>query len=91
MTVERGLRLIAGLVVLAGVGLSVMVSTWWLLLVAFAGLNLFQSGLTNWCPMVWLLQQLGLARCVPEDIVSRETEAPCITPGGMSLSSPRRC
>lgn len=86
MTVERGLRLIAGVVVLASVGLSVLISPWWLLLTAFAGLNLLQSGFTNWCPMVWLLQQLGLARCVPVSAAIREFELPCTTPGGTSPS-----
>ncbi len=65
MTVERGLRLMAGVVILASVGLSVAVSPWWLLLTAFAGLNLLQSAFTNWCPMVWVLERIGLARCVP--------------------------
>jgi hypothetical protein len=84
MTVERGLRLIAGVVVLSSVGLAVAVSPWWLLLTAFAGLNLLQSGFTNWCPMVWLLEQIGLARCVPAIAPTRRTDTPCITPGGMS-------
>jgi len=24
------------------------------------GLNLFQSGFTNWCPMMWILKKAGL-------------------------------
>ncbi|GIX47194.1 MAG: sulfurtransferase [Candidatus Tectimicrobiota bacterium] len=64
MTVERGLRLIAGLFVLASVVLTVAHSSYWLLFTAFVGLNLLQSGFTNWCPMVWVLQKLGLRRCV---------------------------
>ena len=36
----------------------------WLLLTAFAGLNLLQSAFTNWCPMVWILARLGLQPCV---------------------------
>jgi hypothetical protein len=64
MTIERGLRLIAGIVVLASVGLAVTVNPYWLLLTAFAGLNLLQSGFTNWCPMVWLLGRFGLRPCV---------------------------
>jgi hypothetical protein len=64
MTIERGLRLIAGIVVLASVSLAVTVSPYWLLLTAFAGLNLLQSGFTNWCPMVWLLARFGLRPCV---------------------------
>lgn len=82
MTVERGLRLIAGVVVLTSVGLAVAVSPWWLLLTAFAGLNLLQSGFTNWCPMVWLLEQMGLTRCVPVSTAMRGSDARCTTPGG---------
>ena len=63
MTIEQGLRLIAGLVVLTSVCLATWVSPYWLILTAFAGLNLLQSGITNWCPMVWLLARLGLKPC----------------------------
>ncbi|NQT39651.1 MAG: DUF2892 domain-containing protein [Planctomycetes bacterium] len=64
MSIERGLRLIAGLVVLTSLLLGVFHSQYWLLLTAFAGVNLLQSGLTNWCPMVWILGRLGLRPCV---------------------------
>jgi len=64
MTIERGLRLAAGLVVLTSVLLAVLSSPYWLLLTAFAGLNLLQSAFTNWCPMVWLLARIGLEPCV---------------------------
>ena len=63
MTIERGLRMIAGVVVLASVALGVFVTPYWLLLTAFAGANLFQSAFTNWCPMVWVLEKLGLEPC----------------------------
>ena len=64
MTVERGLRLAAGVVVLLSVNLAVFHSHYWLYLTAFAGLNLLQSVFTNWCPMVWLLERAGLQPCV---------------------------
>lgn len=64
MTIERGLRLIAGTVVLSSLVLAWSHSTYWLGLTAFVGLNLFQSALTNWCPMVWLLGRLGLRPCL---------------------------
>jgi len=63
MTIEQALRLIAGAFILATVALSVWHSPWWLAFTAFVGLNLFQSGLSNWCPMVWFLGKLGLRRC----------------------------
>jgi hypothetical protein len=66
MTIERGLRLIAGIVVLTSVLLALLHSPYWLGLTAFAGLNLFQSAFTNWCPMVWVLARLGLRPCMVE-------------------------
>ncbi len=60
MTVERGLRLLAGIFVLASVALGVTVSSYWLLLTAFVGLNLLQSAFTNWCPAMVILRRFGL-------------------------------
>ena len=51
MTVERYLRLIAGLFVLLSLALGYWVNPYWLLFTAFVGLNLFQSAFTNWCPI----------------------------------------
>lgn len=64
MTIERALRLTAGIVVLASTLLAVVHSQYWLLLTAFAGLNLLQSAFTNWCPAVWVFQKCGLKGCV---------------------------
>ncbi len=63
MTVERGLRIAAGIVVLGSVSLSAVHHPFWLFLTAFAGLNLLQSGFSDWCPMVWFLEKAGLQRC----------------------------
>jgi len=62
MTVERALRLIAGAFVMASALLAAVHSPYWLLFTGFVGLNLFQSGFTNWCPMVWILGKAGLPR-----------------------------
>lgn len=62
MTVERYLRLIAGLVVLVSLALGYWVSPWFYLLTAFVGLNLLQSGFTNWCPMMTILRRAGVER-----------------------------
>ena len=64
MTIERGLRLIAGMVVLLSLLLATLHHPYWILLTAFVGLNLFQSAFANWCAMVWLLARLGLQPCV---------------------------
>jgi hypothetical protein len=66
MTIERGLRLIAGAVVMASASLAWFHSPYWLAMIAFVGLNLFQSAFTNWCPMVWLLARLGLQPCAAQ-------------------------
>jgi hypothetical protein len=63
MTIERGLRLAAGVVVLLSVGLGYFVHPAWLVLTVVAGLNLLQSAFTTWCPRVWLLARLGLQPC----------------------------
>ncbi len=63
MTLERALRLIAGSFVLASLALGYWVSPWWFLFTAFVGLNLFQSGITNWCPMMAFLRKAGVREC----------------------------
>ena len=60
MTIDRWLRLIAGTFVIASVALGYWVSPYFFLFTAFVGLNLFQSGLTNWCPMMTFLRLLGV-------------------------------
>jgi len=60
MTVERALRLIAGVFILASLALGHYVSPYWYLFTAFVGLNLFQSAFTNWCPMMMFLRKLGV-------------------------------
>jgi len=62
MTIERMLRLIAGCFILLSLALGYYLSPYWYLFTAFVGLNLFQSGLTNWCPMMTFLRKLGVGR-----------------------------
>lgn len=60
MTVERGVRLLAGTMILISLALNYWVSHYWLLLTLFVGLNLFQSALTTWCPAEYILRSIGL-------------------------------
>jgi hypothetical protein len=60
MTIERYLRLIAGLFVLASVALGYFVSPYWFLFTVFVALNLIQSGFTNWCLMMSVLRRIGV-------------------------------
>jgi hypothetical protein len=60
MTVERGLRMVAGVFVFASVLAGMWVHPYFLWFTAFVGLNLFQSAFTNWCPMMAILRAAGL-------------------------------
>jgi hypothetical protein len=60
MTIERYLRLIAGVFVMLTLALGYWVNPAWFLFTAFVGLNLFQSAFTGWCPMMSILRQLGV-------------------------------
>jgi hypothetical protein len=60
MTVDRYLRMIAGLIVLVTLALGHYVNANWYYFTAFVGLNLFQSAFTNWCPMMMFLRKLGV-------------------------------
>ena len=65
MTVERYIRVIAGLFIMVSLALGVegsplFVSKWFLAVTAFAGFNLFQSGFTGFCPPAFLLKKLGV-------------------------------
>jgi hypothetical protein len=55
--VERYLRLIAGVFVSASVLLGMFVHPYFLWFTLFVGVNLFQSGITNWCPMMVILRR----------------------------------
>jgi len=59
MDLHAWLRSIAGAFVLLSVGLGYFVSPWFFLFTAFVGLNLMQSAVTRWCPMISLLRSLG--------------------------------
>jgi hypothetical protein len=60
MTVERGVRLMAGLMALLSLVLAHFFSAYWLWLTAFVGVNLLQSAFTNWCPAMNVLRAMGL-------------------------------
>ena len=65
MTVDRYIHLFAGSFILISLALGIdasplFVSHWWLALTAFVGANLFQFGITNVCPMGWMLKKLGV-------------------------------
>lgn len=65
MTIERIVRIVAGFFILLSLALAHVGGTAnlgemsWLWFTAFVGLNLFQSGFTNLCPMVTILKKMG--------------------------------
>ncbi len=65
MTVERMLRLIGGFFVALSVLLGMYVHPYFLWFTLFVGLNLFQSGFTNWCPMMAFLRRAGVRDAEP--------------------------
>lgn len=60
MTVNRYLRLVAGMFIMLSVALAHFHSPAWLWFTAFVGLNLFQSAFSNWCPLVTILRKMGI-------------------------------
>lgn len=64
---EKTLRLIAGVFIIASLILSRYHSEYWLLFTGFVGLNLVQSFFTNWCLMMQILKALGVKGCC-EDV-----------------------
>ncbi len=57
LTVNEGLRAVAGAFILISVALGILVSPWFFAFTAFVGLNLFQSAFSRWCPMMWILKK----------------------------------
>ena len=62
ITIGHTVRLIAGSFILLSLALGHYVSPYWYIFTAFVGLNLLQSGFTNWCPMMTFLRKLGVGR-----------------------------
>jgi hypothetical protein len=70
MTVERYIRIFAGIFIMASLAMGIegsplFVSQWALAFTAFVGANLFQFGFSNICPMGWILRKLG----VPDTVI----------------------
>jgi hypothetical protein len=62
MTLEPMLRLIAGLFITASVLLGMLVHPYFLWFTLFVGLNLMQSAVTDWCPMMSFLRRVGVTQ-----------------------------
>ena len=66
MTVERMVRIIAGFFIMLSLALAHITGSVdmshvsWLWFTAFVGFNLFQSGITRFCPMDLMLKKAGV-------------------------------
>jgi len=59
MNVERTIRRVAGVFVLASLAMGWWVNPAWFFITAFVGLNLFQSSFTGFCPLESILVRLS--------------------------------
>jgi len=76
MTVNEGLRMVAGFFILISVIFGWLWHWVWFLFTAFVGANLLQSAFTRWCPMMLILEKLGF----------QQEEAPRIADRGESAT-----
>ncbi len=66
MTVNRVVMIFAGFMIMLSLALAHftgqadLTKMSWLWLTAFVGINMFQSGFTNFCPLASILRKMGL-------------------------------
>jgi hypothetical protein len=60
MSIDRIVMAFAGAVILISIILSLVYSSYWLVLTAFVGANLFQAAFTGFCPLAIILKKIGM-------------------------------
>ncbi len=60
MTIERAIRLLAGIMILISLALTRWVHPNFIWFTVFIGANLIQSSVTSFCPPEWVFRKLGL-------------------------------
>jgi hypothetical protein len=60
MNIDKAVLTFAGFVVLLGLALGWLVSPYWYLLTAFAGLNMIQASFTGFCPAAIVFKKIGV-------------------------------
>jgi hypothetical protein len=73
MTIDNGVRVVAGTFVLLSLALGIWVNPWWFAFTAFVGVNLIQSAFTGFCPAAMILGKLG---CTPTAPVQKPAPKP---------------
>ncbi|MDD3468995.1 MAG: rhodanese-like domain-containing protein [Thermoguttaceae bacterium] len=82
ISLERQVRIVAGLLVLLGAVLGVLVHPYWCFLSMFVGFGLTFSGITNWCGMALLLAKMPWNRSSGNSCSACQTTAnTCKTSG----------
>jgi len=62
MKLESAIRILAGTMVLGSLALAHWVHPNWIWLTVFVAVNLFQSGITGFCPAENILRKLGVGK-----------------------------
>ena len=60
MNLDKAVMRFAAVVILASIALAHWASEYWLLLTAFAGMNMLQASFTGFCPAAILFKKLGI-------------------------------
>ena len=60
MNLDRAVFAFAGTVVLGSLALGYLLSPYWFLLTAFAGINMLQASFTGICPAAMVFKRLGV-------------------------------
>ncbi len=66
MYIEQIVRIVAGSFIVITLLLAHFHSEQWLWFTGFVGLNLFQSGFTQFCPLFSILEKMGVPKCPKE-------------------------
>lgn len=59
MTIDKAVLMFAGFMVLISLALGYWYSPYWLLLAAFAGINMIQASVTGFCPAAIVFRKAG--------------------------------
>ncbi|WP_435135441.1 YgaP family membrane protein [Plesiomonas shigelloides] len=60
MTADKGVRVVAGTILLISIGLTMWQDPNYIWLSVFVSINLIQSAFTGFCPVELLLRRLGM-------------------------------
>jgi len=60
MSIDSAVIMFAGIMTTLGALLTWLASPWFLLLVAFVGLNMIQASLTGFCPAALIFKAVGV-------------------------------